>query len=382
MAVYKPTYRDPKNPEELKNSAVWWYHFSFAGRRIQESSKSTRKTIAVEAEKLRRLELERAYAGIPTVQQDHRVRTVKMALVEYQTAYVVNHRLKAVAWLAERANHLYRILGNAMLPDLTENRMAAYMALRRGEGVGNRTINMEIECLARALGKQWRILWPKLKRLEEPRNTGRALSRDEEQTLLDQAELNRSPMVLPFLRVALSTGMRFGEIRTLKWSRIDLEKRMLIVGQSKTAAGTGRGLPMNESLYRTLSKHAFWVESKLNAPLQPDWYVFPFSKRAGPLDPTRALLGIKSAWESVRDQAGVECRFHDLRHTAYSKLDEAEVPEQVIMGLMGHVSRAMRDRYSHARMGAMREAVKVLELDKSNEPAKDSAKVTSSTHVQ
>ena len=119
MAVYKPTYRDPKNPEELKNSAVWWYHFSFAGRRIQESSKSTRKTIAVEAEKLRRLELERAYAGIPTVQQDHRVRTVKMALVEYQTAYVVNHRLKAVAWLAERANHLYRILGNAMLPDLT-----------------------------------------------------------------------------------------------------------------------------------------------------------------------------------------------------------------------------------------------------------------------
>jgi integrase len=69
-------------------------------------------------------------------------------------------------------------------------------------------------------------------------------------------------------------------------------------------------------------------------------------------------------------------RIHDLRHTAYSKLDEAEVPEQVIMGLMGHVSRAMRERYSHARLDAMREAVKHLELDK---PAKESAKVEFST---
>ena len=142
MSVYKPTYRDPKTGK-TKQQRVWWYAFTFAGRRIQESSKSTRKTIAVEAEKLRRLELERAYAGIPTVQQDHRVRTVRMALAEYQTAYVVNHRPKAVAWLTERAKHLYRVLGSAMLPDLTENRMAAYMALRRGEGVGSRTINME-----------------------------------------------------------------------------------------------------------------------------------------------------------------------------------------------------------------------------------------------
>jgi hypothetical protein len=49
--------------------------------------------------------------------------------------------------------------------------------------------------------------------------------------------------------------------------------------------------------------------------------------------------------------------FHEnflRQHTAYSKLHEAEVPEQVIMALMGHVSRTMRERYSHARMDAMR----------------------------
>jgi len=38
------------------------------------------------------------------------------------------------------------------------------------------------------------------------------------------------------------------------------------VGLSKTAAGTGRGLPMNEGLYRTLLEHSFWVEKKLGRP--------------------------------------------------------------------------------------------------------------------
>lgn len=64
MSVYRPTYRDEKTGE-LKGSKIWRYHFNFAGRHIQESSKGTRKTIATEAEKTRRMELERAYAGIP-----------------------------------------------------------------------------------------------------------------------------------------------------------------------------------------------------------------------------------------------------------------------------------------------------------------------------
>ena len=385
MSVYRPTFKDPKTGK-LKQSRVWWYSFVFDGARVQKSSKSTRKTIAMKAEEKKRRELEQVYNGLPTSKPQSsgrdRVRTVATALSSYLTAYSVNHRPKATATVKERSQHLVRILGGAMLPDLTQDRMVEYMRQRLEENAGHRTTNMEIEVLARSLDRQWRLLWPKLKRLEEPRDTGRALTAEEEQKLLEQAALNRSPMVLPFLRIALSTGMRFFEIRTLKWSRIDLDKRMLRVGQSKTAAGTGRGLPMNESLYRTLIKHAFWVEQKLNRPPGPADYVFPFSKNRGPLDPTKAVLSIKTAWESVREKAGVKCRFHDLRHTAYSKLDEAEVPEQVIMALMGHVSKQMRERYSHARMDRMRDAMKHLEIDSpigpTIGPTKDSTKVSES----
>ena len=60
MSVYRPTYKDQKTGK-TKQSKVWWYHFTLAGRHIQESSKSTRKTIAAEAEKKRRLEMERGF---------------------------------------------------------------------------------------------------------------------------------------------------------------------------------------------------------------------------------------------------------------------------------------------------------------------------------
>ena len=56
-----------------KRGGVWWYHFVFSGRHIQESTKSTRKTIATEAEKNRRLELEKGFNEI----EDRRVNRIR-----------------------------------------------------------------------------------------------------------------------------------------------------------------------------------------------------------------------------------------------------------------------------------------------------------------
>jgi len=53
-----------------KRGAIWWYEFTFAGRRIRESAKTTRKTVAIEAEKARRRELERALAGLPVEERE------------------------------------------------------------------------------------------------------------------------------------------------------------------------------------------------------------------------------------------------------------------------------------------------------------------------
>jgi hypothetical protein len=50
-------------------------------------------------------------------------------------------------------------------------------------------------------------------------------------------------------------------------------------------------------------------------------------------------------------------RFHDLRHTAITKLAESQASDQTVMSIAGHVSRQMLEHYSHIRMAAKRSAL-------------------------
>ena len=50
-------------------------------------------------------------------------------------------------------------------------------------------------------------------------------------------------------------------------------------------------------------------------------------------------------------------RFHDLRHTAITKLAESQASDQTIMAMAGHVSHQMLERYSHIRKAAKRSAL-------------------------
>lgn len=53
-------------------------------------------------------------------------------------------------------------------------------------------------------------------------------------------------------------------------------------------------------------------------------------------------------------------RFHDLRHTAITKLAERQASDQTIMSIAGHVSREMLEHYSHIRIAAKRGALDAI----------------------
>jgi integrase len=363
MSIHRPKYRDKKTGE-LVESQVWWYDFTFAGKRYQASTKETLKTLAGDVERDERRKLQRAYAGLPTESRAQRVRTVSEALQDYRKGYETGHREKSISWVKERTAHVERLLGSAILPDLTEKKIRAYIAARLAEGVGNRTVNMELLCLSRAIGYTWRELWPGIPRLEEPEDIGRALLPEEEAALLGAAAVNSSPYIDRFIRIALTSVMRSGEIRTLQVGRVNFADRTLQVGRAKSRRGTGRVIPMNPDLYELLAAQVAWLEEKFG-PVQPHWYLFPFYDKARrPTDPSRPVTTIKSAWEGVREASGVHCRFHDLRHTAITKLSEDGVPDSTMKALAGHVHEKMLERYSHIRMAAKREAVEALALPK------------------
>jgi len=348
MAVYKPTRKG-------NGSKFYVCEFVIHGKRIQESTGTTSKTVAREYEKIRRSELERAAAGMPTEQKASRIRTVEEIVTPYLNGYELNHRAKSVLFSKGRLQNVTRILGTVLLSDLTEDRVRSYIRQRQSEKVSGRTINMEVGELSRAIGQKWSVIWPKLRKLEERKNVGRALSSDEQHKLLDGLKDRQTPHLPTLVPLLLLTGMRAGEALSLTWGQVDLIDRTLTVGRAKTSNGTGRMIPINQELGSVLATHRTWFVEHFGEP-ELNHHLFPWGKPV-PSDPTRYATDITWGWDELRKDAGVRCRLHDLRHTFATRLAENGASESTMLALMGHMSRAMLERYSHIRMAAKREAV-------------------------
>jgi integrase len=107
------------------------------------------------------------------------------------------------------------------------------MKTRQEEGASGRTINTEVGELSRAIGRPWSVLWPKVRKMEERHDVGRALSPGEETSILKASAEVRSPNLRTLVRLALLTGMRSGELTNLTWGQIDFDNRLLTVGEGQ-----------------------------------------------------------------------------------------------------------------------------------------------------
>jgi len=72
------------------------------------------------------------------------------------------------------------------------------------------------------------------------------------------------------------------------------------------------------------------------------------------------MKGWRTAWRRALKDAGLNIRFHDLRHTCITKLAEGQASEQTLMSIAGHLSRKMLEHYSHIRMEAKRAALDAI----------------------
>jgi integrase len=332
---------------------TYWIRFRFAGRFIHESARTVSKTVAREAERQRRRELELQWNRIER-------RTLpplfEKAAVSWMASreQLVAPNTRSIAKLALK--HLLPRFGNRLLCDISVEDIQHYQQARLSEKAEGRTINIELGTLRQVLKTNncWQPLGNKVRMLRERKDVARALAAEEESRLLGAA-YNLDSACYTAIVLALNTAMRKDEIRKLRWQQVDFERRYLMVGHSKTEAGSGRLIPLNGAAFDVL---VGWARQFPNT--EAEHYVFPFCENRH-INPTRPTQGWRTAWRHALRKAGFHCRFHDLRVTAITKLAESESSDLVIMSIAGHVSRRMLEHYSRIRMDAKRRALECID---------------------
>ncbi|WON74538.1 site-specific integrase [Nitrosospira sp. Is2] len=181
----------------------------------------------------------------------------------------------------------------------------------------------------------------KVSKPKESRGRVRFLSDDERVRLLKSCKESSNPYLYPVVVLALSTGMRHGEIMALSWDDVDLQRGRAVLhetknGERRAVAITGHVLELLKELAKVRR-----IDSNL---------LFP-SRENRPQKPQKPV-DLRTPWENALKRADIrDFRFHDLRHSAASYLAMNGASLAEIAEVLGHKTLQMVKRYAHLSEG-------------------------------
>jgi len=149
--------------------------------------------------------------------------------------------------------------------------------------------------------------------------------------------------VIAAIRLLLFTGCRVGEILGLKWSHVHLDRKLLLLPDSKTGA---------KAVY--LSEHAIKVLAHIK-PVPNNDHVLPGTLLGKP------ILSLRKPWLRLCAAAKLKnVRLHDLRHSFASVGAAGGLSLPIIGALLGHRQPTTTARYAHLAASPLHEAVDAI----------------------
>ncbi|VAW14524.1 hypothetical protein MNBD_BACTEROID05-1144, partial [hydrothermal vent metagenome] len=188
-----------------------------------------------------------------------------------------------------------------------------------------------------------------IKKLSENNERTRWLKEEEQEVLLSNCQGMTKIIVL----VALKTGMRWGEITSLKWRQtpnsnyVDFQSNIIFVHESLSKSKKSRYIPLSDSIISALEK----------LPRQAGTdYIFWNQKTE------RRMRTIRSSFDKALKKSEIDdFKFHDLRHTFASQLVRNGVDLYVVQKLLGHANPKMTQRYAHLSSDQLKDAIKLID---------------------
>ena len=185
----------------------------------------------------------------------------------------------------------------------------------------------------------------KVTKPKETRGRIRYLSDEERTRLLRACNRSTSRALYNVVILALSTGMRRGEIMSLRWRQVDLQRGLISLHETKN--GETRGV--------ALASLALDVMNDLAKVRRIDTDLVFFGN-----DPSKPV-GLTKPWMTAVKKAMLEdFRFHDLRHSAASYLAMNGATSIEIAAVLGHKTLQMVKRYSHVSNSHTLEIVRAM----------------------
>lgn len=187
-------------------------------------------------------------------------------------------------------------------------------------------------------------------KLERENNRrSRRLTTDEEKRLLNAAR----PTTKALIVAALDTGMRRGELLSLRFGDVDFDRQVIHVRAENAKSKRGRSIPIATTRLKSVLE---WLRIDA-AGGQKDDAAPVFSNRVG-----EPLKDFRDGW--VDALAAVKITglwFHDLRGEYASRLVERGVPLSQVRDLLGHASIVTTERYDRQRFETLAAAAKRLD---------------------
>jgi integrase len=353
-----------------RKDGLWCAQVSLEGRRLTKYGKTQKECRDWIKETLSKIDSGLTYEGT--------LLTLEKFVELWLSGKELSRRPRTVFQYRKIANtHILPVMGSMKLKDIVPGHIKQLYAIKREEGTGARTlqiIHAVLHCALKQAVREGLLGRNPVDAIERPK--------------VEQAEFNvfNEKQARQFLMaatgstfeavyyLALTTGMRQGELLGLKWADVDWEKSTLHVQRQlqqvegkgyelvppKTKAGK-RQIKLGKVMLEQLMAHrkrqelakAFagkrWQENDL---------IFP-TTIGTPLDHKR----VTAEFKGLLQKAGLpEMRFHDLRHTSISLLLENGIPLNTVQKRAGHSKASVTaDIYGHAMAGSQNQAAEDIE---------------------
>lgn len=314
-----------------KRGPVWWVRFQWRGQEIRQSSRSTLRR---EAEAFERT-LRQRLAAIDRGGRPRR--TYDEMMTRFFEEHLPTMKPGASRRYIVSARSLNPHFRDRYLDELTKGSIADFVSARRRE-VTDATIRRDLACLSSALtcAVRWDWIDHNVMRSLDKRSIKESRPRIRWLTAKEYAAIRAkaSSAMMPVVTLLVETGMRMGELLSLEWRDVNLDRREIYLHGPRTKTGTARTVPLSDeaiAALRSLPRH-------LTCPL----VLFTRTGKG------YLVTGMSHRLQRLHAKAGVkDFRAHDYRHTFASWYLQRGGRIERLQAILGHSRIMQTTKYAH-----------------------------------